>query len=256
MRGDLMVAQSGGPTAVINASLAGIVSAARKSGDFKRVLGLRHGILGALPGGKGIVDLSELQKDRLLALAQTPGAALGSCRRKLDEEETANLVEWFKANEIHAFSCIGGNDSMQTCLQLEQAAQKAGYELSVVGVPKTIDNDLLETDHSPGYGSAARFWASTVQEVSLDLEAMRGYDTVVVLECMGRNAGWIAASSGLVKSDSMSAPHVILFPEIQFDENKFIKKVKEVVIDWGYCVVVTSEGIKRKDGVESGSHLA
>ena len=252
MAPNLLVAQSGGPTAVINASLAGLVSAAQDTGGFKRVLGLRHGILGALPGGAGYLDLAALDAARLIALADTPSAALGSCRRKLDADDCAAVIEWFRHHGIHDFAYIGGNDSMQTCLQLGQAAQDIGYELSVIGVPKTIDNDLPETDHCPGYGSAARFWAITTQEVALDLAAMRGYDTVVVLECMGRNAGWLTAAAALGRPATGdppgAAPHILLVPEVPLVLDQVLASVEAAVSRHGRAVVVAAETVRTSTG--------
>ncbi len=252
MVGNLLIAQSGGPTAVINASLAGLVSTAQDAGVFKRVLGLRHGILGALPGGDGYFDLKTLDAARLTALADTPSAALGSCRRKLDADDCADVIQWFRHHDIHAFAYVGGNDSMQTCLQLGQAARDTGYELSVIGVPKTIDNDLPETDHCPGYGSAARFWAITTQEVSLDLAAMRGYDTVVVLECMGRNAGWLTAAAALGRPATGgppgAAPHILLVPEVPLVLDHVLASVEVAISRHGSAVVVTAETVRTAAG--------
>lgn len=248
MARNLLIAQSGGPTAVINASLAGLVSAAQDTGAFSRVLGLRHGILGALPGGDGCLDLTALDAARLTALANTPSAALGSCRRKLDADDCAAVIAWFRRYDIHAFAYVGGNDSMQTCLQLGQAARDIGYELSVIGVPKTIDNDLPETDHCPGYGSAARFWAVTTQEAALDLAAMRGYDTVVVLECMGRNAGWLTAAAALGRPATGTAPHLLLVPEVPLVLDQVLASVETAISRHGSAVVVTAETVRTGNG--------
>ena len=248
MARNLLIAQSGGPTAVINASLAGLVSAAQDAGVFKRILGLRHGILGALPGGDGCLDLTALDAARLTALADTPSAALGSCRRKLDADDCVAVIEWFRRHNVHAFAYVGGNDSMQTCLQLGQAARDTGYELSVIGVPKTIDNDLPETDHCPGYGSAARFWAVTTQEVALDLAAMRSYDTVVVLECMGRNAGWLTAAAALGRPATGAAPHLLLVPEVPLVLDRVLAGVEAAISRHGSAVVVTAETVRTSAG--------
>ena len=248
MARNLLIAQSGGPTAVINASLAGLVSAAQDTGGFNRVLGLRHGILGALPSGDGYLDLTTLDAARLSALAATPSAALGSCRRKLDADDCAAVIEWFRRHNVHAFAYVGGNDSMQTCLQLGRAAQEIGHELSVIGVPKTIDNDLPETDHCPGYGSAARFWAITTQEATLDLAAMRGYDTVVVLECMGRNAGWLTAAASLGRPVTDAAPHLLLVPEVPLVLDRVLASVEAAVRRHGGAVVVMAETVRTSTG--------
>ncbi len=248
MAPNLLIAQSGGPTAVINASLAGLVSAAQDTGTFSRVLGLRHGILGALPGGEGCLDLTALDAARLNALAATPSAALGSCRRKLDADDCAAVIEWFRRHNVHAFAYVGGNDSMQTCLQLGEAARDSGYELRVIGVPKTIDNDLPETDHCPGYGSAARFWAVATQEAAVDLVAMRGYDTVVVLECMGRNAGWLTAAAALGRPATDAAPHILLVPEVPLVLDGVLASVETAIRQHGGAVVVTAETVRTGSG--------
>ena len=249
MASNLLIAQSGGPTAVINASLAGLISTAQETGVFKRVLGLRHGILGALPGGNGCLDLTTLDAARLTALAATPSAALGSCRRKLDADDCAAVIEWFRRHNVHAFAYVGGNDSMQTCLQLGQAAQDIGYDLSVIGVPKTIDNDLPETDHCPGYGSAARFWAITTQEAALDLAAMRGYDTVVVLECMGRNAGWLTAAAALGRPAAGAAPHLSCwYRKCHSSWTSVLASVAAAISRHGSAVVVTAETVRTSAG--------
>ena len=248
MAGALVVAQSGGPTAVMNASLAGLVSAATGSGAFRRVLGLRHGILGALPGGGGAVELTSLSTAHLAALTRTPAAALGSCRRRVTDGECATILAWLRSVDAHAFAYIGGNDSMETCLRLSQIAEREGYDLAVVGIPKTIDNDLPETDHCPGYGSAARYWALAAQEAALDLAAMRGYDDIVVLECMGRNAGWLAAATVLGRLTPDAAPHLLLIPEVPVVLDHLLAHVETVLARTGYAVVVTAETVRDPAG--------
>jgi 6-phosphofructokinase 1 len=246
-RPKLLVGQSGGPTPVINASLAGILDAAE---DFPEVWGLRHGVEGALSGDLVRLDtLSAAQRD---ALARTPSAALGSCRHSVSADDLERALATFRRHDVRWFCYTGGNDSMDTCRRLEQAAAAEGYELLVFGVPKTIDNDLVGTDHCPGYGSAARYWAIATQEATHDLAAMRTYDRVLVLECMGRNAGWLAAASALLKRDERDGPHVILAPERPLEEHAFLAAVESALGDVGYCVVVASETVRDR----AGSYIA
>lgn len=242
----LAVGQSGGPTPVINASLAGILDYAGETGHFPSVLGLRHGIEGALHDDSIRLDgLSAGERD---ALAATPAASLGSCRRKLDGDDYDRILETFRRHDVRWFCYVGGNDSMDTCHRLQTHAAAEGYDLAVFGVPKTIDNDLVETDHCPGFGSAARFWATTTPEVTLDLAAMRTYDRVLVLEAMGRNAGWLAASTAILKRDEHDGPHVLLTPERAFDAGTFLARVESVLSRLGYCVVAASETIRDATG--------
>jgi 6-phosphofructokinase 1 len=246
-RPKLVIGQSGGPTPVINASLAGILEQAGQDGRLGEVWGLHHGIEGALAGD--LVPLAGLDSAALERLALTPAAALGSCRRRLEgPEEVERVLATFRRHDVRWFCYIGGNDSMDTCHRLQAAAARAGYDLAVFGVPKTIDNDLVETDHCPGYGSAARYWAISTQEATLDLAAMRTYDRVLVLECMGRNAGWLAAATATYKRDDRDGPHVLLTPERPFDEERFLSAVQEALTRTGYCVVAASETIRRPDG--------
>ena len=239
-----MVGQSGGPTAVINASLAGLIEGAR--GGFDRVLGMRHGIEGAL--ADDLVDLTTLSDGDLEALRRTPAAALGSCRHKLGDNEERTVLDVLARHDVTAMAYIGGNDSMDTCARLERRAQRAGQALAVYGVPKTIDNDLVGTDHCPGYGSAARYWAACTQEVTRDLAAMRTYDRVLILECAGRNAGWLTAATALYKRDERDGPHVLLVPERQFDAPQFLDEVEGVLRRVGYCVVAAAETIRDGTG--------
>ena len=252
MTENILYAQSGGVTSVINATACGVIKTARASKRFKKVFAAKNGIIGVL--NEEIIDTTRESSKIIESLIHTPGGAFGSCRYKLrsihdDIREYVRLVDVFKAHKIKYFLYNGGGDSQDTANKVGHLSSKLGYPISCIGIPKTIDNDLPITDSSPGFGSVAKYVATSTLEASLDVRSMAESSTKVFLfEVMGRNAGWIAASSGLIKSKSMSAPHIILFPEIQFDEKKFIKKVKEAVIKWGYCVVVASEGIKRKDG--------
>ena len=242
----LVVGQSGGPTPVINASLAGVLDEAARSRRFPAVAGLRHGIEGALAGA--LVPLDGLSADDREALARTPAAALGSCRRKVEPDDYARILDTFARHDVRWFCYVGGNDSMDTCHRLAARAAASGYDLAVFGVPKTIDNDLVGTDHCPGFGSTARFWAITTQEATLDLAAMRTYDRVLVLECMGRNAGWLAASTAIYKQDDRDGPHVLLTPERAFDAAAFLALVDAALSRAGYCVVAASETIRDASG--------
>lgn len=246
MKGNLAIGQSGGPTPVINATLAGLIQAAKDSACFEHVYGLQHGMEGALNGD--MLDLCGLTDADLDRLAQTPGAALGSSRRVLDEGDYARVLANFQAHDVRCFAYIGGNGSMGVANHLAELAASAGYDLRVVGVPKTVDNDLPCIDHAPGYGSAARFLALATRDAGLDLEAMQTFDDVVILEAMGRDTGWLAAASGLLKESDDDAPHLIYVPEIPFDEQTFLADVKRVHARLGRCFVVISEGIRAADG--------
>ena len=249
-KGTLLYAQSGGVTAVINASAAAVIQAARKA--RVRVLAGRNGILGALR--EELVDTSSLTPAQLRGLANTPGGAFGSCRVKLksleaDRAKYERLLEVFRAHDVRWFLYNGGNDSADTALKISQLAESSGYELTCVGVPKTIDNDLAVTDCCPGFGSAAKYTAVSVREAALDVAAMADTSTkVFVYEVMGRHAGWLAAAAGMAGEGADEAPHLILFPEVPFEESDFLARVRAVVERVGYCVVVVSEGVRRADG--------
>ena len=248
--GTLLYAQSGGVTAVINATAAAVIEAARAK--KVKVLAARNGILGALR--EELIDTSRLSLAEVKALAHTPGGAFGSCRFKLkslevDQARYQRLLEVFKAHDVRWFLYNGGNDSADTALKVSQLAASSGYQLTCIGVPKTVDNDLALTDCCPGFGSAAKYTAVSVLEAALDVAAMADTSTkVFVYEVMGRHAGWLAAAAGLAGKTAAQAPHIILFPEIAFDEAKFLDRVKAVVAKVGYCVVVVSEGLRNPDG--------
>lgn len=246
MKSNLLIGQSGGPTAVINATLAGIIRAANDSAQFAGIYGLSHGLEGARTSN--FIDLSHLANDELSTLARTPAAALGSSRRKLDESEYLHVIENFRAHDIHHFAYIGGNGSMWVAQHIAEIAAEQGYQLHVVGVPKTVDNDLPCTDHTPGYGSAARFLAMATQDAGLDLESMQTFDDVVLLETLGRDAGWLAAAAGLLKESDDDAPHLIYVPEIPFDEAQFLADVTGVHKRLGRVFIVVAEGIRDTDG--------
>ena len=248
--GTLLYAQSGGVTAVINATASAVIQAARAK--KVHVLAARNGILGALR--EELVDASKLPLAEVKALAHTPGGAFGSCRLKLKSLETdrakyERLLAVLKAHDVRWFLYNGGNDSADTALKVSQLAAEFGYPLTCVGVPKTVDNDLAVTDCCPGFGSAAKYTAVSVRECALDVAAMAETSTkVFVYEAMGRHAGWLAAAAGLAGVGRDDAPHLILFPERVYDEADFLARVEAVVKRVGYCVVVASEGIRRADG--------
>jgi 6-phosphofructokinase 1 len=246
-------AQSGGVTAVINASAAGVIETARKHpSKIGKVYAGRNGILGALE--EDLIDTSRESPAAIRALRHTPGGAFGSCRYKLKGVEKGGheyerLVEVFKAHDIGYFFYNGGNDSADTCLKVSRIAKELGYPLVAVHVPKTIDNDLPVTDCSPGFGSVAKYVATSMREAGLDVESMARTSTkVFVLEVMGRHAGWITAAVGLARGKPGQAPHILLFPEIPFDERAFLARVGECVKQYGYCAVGVSEGLHGPDG--------
>ena len=252
-------AQSGGVTAVINASAAGVIEVCRenKSKIGKVYAGL-NGIVGALQ--EELIDTSFESDDAISQLLHTPGGAFGSCRYKLkkyedDVTEYERLIKVFRAHNIGYFFYNGGGDSADTCLKVCQISEKMGYPIRAIHIPKTIDNDLPFTDCCPGFGSVAKYVATSVREASLDIESMCASSTkVFILEVMGRHAGWIAASGGLAASRKGEAPHIILFPEIPFYREAFIERIETTVRQKGYCVIVASEGIRYSDGAHiSGS---
>jgi len=252
-RKNAFYAQSGGVTAVINASAAGVIEAARENKQtIGKVYAGRNGIIGALT--EDLIDTGKESKSAIEALKHTPGGAFGSCRYKLKDLESSRreyerLIEVFKAHNIGCFFYNGGGDSADTCLKISQLSEKMGYPIQAIHVPKTVDNDLPITDVSPGFGSVAKYTAVSCREASLDVASMCATSTkVFVMEVMGRHAGWIAASAGLAKDNPDDAPHIILFPEIAFDRKAFLKKVDDTVKKVGYCVIVVSEGARTADG--------
>jgi 6-phosphofructokinase 1 len=246
-------AQSGGVTAVINASACGVIETARKhKGRIGKVYAGRNGIIGALT--EDLIDTSRESPTAIKALRYTPGGAFGSCRYKLKglEENRAQyerLMEVFKAHDIGYFFYNGGGDSADTCLKVSQLSERLGYPLQAIHIPKTVDNDLAVTDCCPGFGSVAKYVAVSTKECALDVASMAKTSTkVFILEVMGRHAGWIAAAGGLAAEKAGDAPHIILFPEIRFDAQAFLARVKQCVEQYGYCVVVASEGVRNPDG--------
>lgn len=249
-RGKLLYAQSGGVTAVINATAAAVITSARAA--RRPLLAARNGILGVLR--EELIDTTKESRAAIAALRHTPGGAFGSCRYKLkslheNRADYERLIAVFKAHDIGAFLYNGGNDSADTALKISAIGHELGYPIHVIGVPKTVDNDLAVTDNCPGFGSVAKYTALAVAEASLDVESMCGTSTkVFILEVMGRHAGWIAASAGLAARQAGDPPHLILFPELAFDEAAFLARVKATVERVGYCTVVASEGLKNPAG--------
>ena len=246
-------AQSGGVSAVINASACGVIETARKHrGKIGKLYAGRHGIVGALT--EDLIDTGKESAATIRALRHTPGGAFGSARYKLagidkNRAQYERLIEVFRAHDIGYFFYNGGNDSMDTAHKVSQIGAQMGYPIVCIGVPKTVDNDLAVTDCCPGFGSAAKYIAVATREAALDVLSMARTSTkVFVLEVMGRHAGWIAAAGGLAGSRAGEAPHIILFPEITFDRAAFLEKVKTCVESYGYCVVVVSEGVRNADG--------
>ncbi len=242
---NLLVSQSGGPTSVLNATLAGVIEAAQQLG-FSGIYGLAHGIQGALQDK--VIDLSQISPTNIQRLKLISGAALGSSRYQLKEDDQIRVLEFLRQRSIGYFIAIGGNGSMAACRQLLEITDRAGDEICILGAPKTIDNDLPETDHSPGYGSAARFCGSATRDLGLDLEAMSLFDDVHILECLGRDSGWITAASILGKYDDDEAPHLVYLPELPFDERKFLEDVSQVHSRLGRVVVAIGEGLRDASG--------
>ncbi|MBI3881657.1 MAG: 6-phosphofructokinase [Verrucomicrobia bacterium] len=258
--GNLLVAQSGGPTAVINASVAGVVQEAGRHGCIEEIYGGTNGILGIL--NEELIDLGDEKRAAIEGLKHTPAAALGTCRYKINfvkkpeqaKRDMDRLFEVFAAHQIRYFFYAGGNDSQDTAHKIHLEAQTRGWEMRVIGVPKTIDNDLPHTDHCPGYGSAVKYNAATVMEIALDVGAMATDDgACCLIEVMGRSAGWIAAGTVLAKRHADDAPHIILLPEIPLDEEKLLAKIREITAAHKYCVVVVGEGLKDQAGHEIGA---
>lgn len=250
---NVFYAQSGGVTAVINASACGVIETARAHKDkIGKVYAGKNGIIGALR--EELIDTSKESAKAVAALRHTPSGAFGSCRHKLknfadDPSEYERLIAIFKAHNIGYFLYNGGGDSADTCNKVSQISAQLGYPIQAIHIPKTVDNDLPFTDNCPGFGSVAKYVAISTKEASLDVASMCDTSTkVFILEVMGRHAGWIAAAGGLAAEQAGDPPHIILFPEIAFNRQKFLKKVERTVNNNGYCVIVASEGAQYKDG--------
>jgi len=245
-------AQSGGVTSVINATASAVIEASRKSKKINKLYAGKDGIIGIL--NEDLIDTSLENSSDIKKLMHTPGGAFGSCRHKLKDinqskREYERLIDVFKAHNIGYFFYNGGGDSQDTSNKIAQYTKDAGFPVTCIGIPKTIDNDLPYTDNCPGFGSVAKYIATSTKEAALDVKSMSKSSTkVFIFEVMGRHAGWLAASAGLAQSKNNSAPHIILLPEVAFNEKLFLKRVKEVVKKEDYCVIVVSEGAKYKNG--------
>jgi ATP-dependent phosphofructokinase / diphosphate-dependent phosphofructokinase len=258
LSGSLLVAQSGGPTSVINSSLAGVIQEAGHHECIEEIYGGANGILGIL--NEELIDINEEKARTIEGLRHTPAAALGTCRYKIDfnknperaARDMDRLFEVFQAHNIRYFFYIGGNDSQDTSHKIHQEAVRRGYELRVIGVPKTIDNDLPHTDSCPGYGSVIKHCATTVMEVGLDVGSMATDDgSCCIIEVMGRSAGWIAAGTVLAKRGKpANPPHMILLPEIRYSLDAVLARIKDTIQQYKYCVMVVGEGIRDENGEE------
>jgi len=246
-----LVVQGGGPTVVINQSLVGLILEARKVPEITKIYGAKHGVRGVL--NEDLVDLTDYEEDKLELIAQTPSSALGSTRDKPDAEYCNKMFEVMEKHDIHYFFFIGGNDGAAVCDIVNREAKKSNYELRVIHVPKTIDNDLVGTDHCPGFGSAAKFIASAFAGVNADNRALPG---VYIGITMGRHAGFLTASSVLARKSGEDGPHLVYLPEKVFNIHRFAKDIKTVYEKYGRCVVAVSEGISDEDGVPIAVKLA
>lgn len=240
---NILFAQSGGPTSVINASAYGIITEAKKYN--LKIYAAKYGVEGILKDN--LIDLSDIDDNTLQILRYSPSSAFGSCRHKLKEEEFETVFNLFEKYNIGYFFYIGGNDSMETAKKVEQYASKCGYELKVIGIPKTIDNDLVHTHFCPGYGSAAKYIATSVREMALDCDV---YDknSISIIEVMGRDSGFLAAAGALARNNVIDSPHLIYLPEITFDETQFLNEVETIYKERGKVFIIVSEGLKDKSG--------
>lgn len=251
LKGAAVVAHGGGPTQVINASLAGVVEACSGRCEITALYGARHGILGVLE--ERFASLTGLDAGLLEGIAATPGSAIGSCRRKLSAEDHQRILEVFRAHGVRYFFYNGGNDSMDTAHKVSRLAAGAGYEMRVMGIPKTIDNDLSGTDHCPGYGSAARFLAFALRDIGEDNRSLP--TPITVVEVMGRNAGWLAASTALARRHPDDAPHLIYLPERPLPEDRLLADVEAVYRRLGRVVVAVCEGQRNDKGEPFGAEM-
>ena len=246
LKGNAIVGQSGGPTAVINASLVGVLKGAQSVPGIRRVLGMRYGIQGFL--AEEIVDLQKELASTINALRKTPSSALGSCRYKLQADDLPKIVDLLRKYGIRYVFLIGGNDTMDTIHRLEECARGMNYDLIGIGIPKTVDNDLYGTDHTPGFPSAARWVALSVMQTGILARDMKKVDQFVIHQTVGRSAGWLAASAAVAKRDPDDAPHLIYLPERPFDRDRFLADVKRCHDEFGWACVVCGEGIALADG--------
>ncbi len=248
---NLVIGQSGGATAVINASLVGAVNRAMQDARIDGIYGMKYGVEGLLRAE--LLDLRRQPADLWPRLLITPSAALGSCRYKLQDEDPARVIEILRRHDIHMLLYIGGNDSADTTHRLAEAARQIGYDLRAISVPKTIDNDLPYTDHCPGYGSAARFIALATIDSTMNTKSIPWHYPVKVIETMGRDAGWLTASAALGKRDENDAPHILLIPEQPFNQQRFLQQVEETYRRVGYVIIVTAESVRDEKGQALGA---
>jgi ATP-dependent phosphofructokinase / diphosphate-dependent phosphofructokinase len=246
LQGNAIIGQSGGPTSVINASLCGIIEACIGQRAIRKTLGMRFGIEGFMQGN--VVDLGREDRAVIEALRTTPSSALGSCRHKLKDADFPRILEMLKKHDIRYYFLIGGNDTMDTIHRVESYCRGRGYELIGVGVPKTVDNDLCGTDHTPGFGSAARYVALSVKQAGMLARDMRYVDQYVIFQTVGRSAGWLPAAGALAKVAEDDAPHLVLLPERPFDRDRFLADVKRCYDRYGWCSIVCGEGVCYADG--------
>ena len=246
LQGNAIIGQSGGPTSVINASLAGIIEAARGQVPIGRTLGMRFGIEGFMKGD--VIDLGAEDPATIAALRTTPSSALGSCRHKVKEADFPKILAMLRKFDIRYYFLIGGNDTMDTIHRVEDYCRTQGYDLIGVGVPKTVDNDLCGTDHTPGFGSAGRYVALSVKQAGMLARDMKLVDQFVVFQTVGRSAGWLPAAAALAKVYEDDAPHIILLPERAFDQDRFLADVKRCYDRYGWCSIVCGEGVCYADG--------
>ncbi|ADK82652.1 diphosphate--fructose-6-phosphate 1-phosphotransferase [Sediminispirochaeta smaragdinae] len=254
MKGNILIGQSGGPTSVINASLAGAVEGVLEAGARGKIFGMQFGIEGFLEDR--LIDLGALSSDERKLLALTPSSALGSCRYKLKDDDLPVILERLKKQDIRYLFLAGGNDTMDTIHRIEAFARKEGYELYGVGIPKTVDNDLFGTDHTPGYGSAARYTALSLLQSGQLARDMQRVDRFVIHQTVGREAGWLAASSIMAKQGEGDAPHLIYLPERPLSREQVLKDVQECIKAYGFCSIVCGEGIIWRDGTPVSASAA
>lgn len=246
-KGNAIVGQSGGPTSVINASLAGVISQVKKTRSIPKLYGMRWAIEGFMKGD--VVDLGAETPATVSGLVGTPGSALGSCRHKVADSELPLILEMLKKYDVRYIFMVGGNDTMDTIHRVEKYCAENGYELRGVGIPKTVDNDLYGTDHTPGYPSAARYTALTVLHAGILARDMQKVDQFVIYQSIGRDAGWLSAAAALARTDDPeSAPHILLLPEVVFDPGRFLEKVAEIHKRFGWVSIAAGEGVKHADG--------
>tara|TARA_R110002072_G_scaffold303142_1_gene495836 strand:- start:115936 stop:117147 length:1212 start_codon:yes stop_codon:yes gene_type:complete len=246
LKGNAIVGQSGGPTSVINSTLAGVIEGSRRSKQIDRLFGMRFGIEGVL--ANHLLDLGSYDRASTRKLQATPSSALGSSRLKLQEEHFEPILKQLKKFDIRYFFMIGGNDTMDTIHRVVEYANNAGYEMAGVGVSKTVDNDLFGTDHTPGYASAARYVALSIQQGGRLARDMQRVDQFVVFQTVGRSAGWLPAAAACAKKNAADPPHIILMPEVAFDRAKFLAAVEKAQKKFGFVSIVCGEGITDADG--------